>query len=84
MSEELQRPLTQATDCLKQSSDALGGLIELVLSQPDDKKITMTRKRLFSLLSSIDEKVQAAKEQVDHVRQSIRSTLQEGRNPAPV
>lgn len=67
--------LTRAVDNLMHASNGIGGLFELVLSQPEDQKIVMTRKKLSALLLPIEAQLTDAKEQVNDARQALKTSL---------
>lgn len=69
--------LVHATDNLLKAKRAMGGLIELVLSASDDRKLSITRGNLYNLLEPIEDLLNSARDEVEAARAKLRSTAVE-------
>ena len=69
--------LVHATDNLLKAKRAMGGLVELVLSASEDRKLSITRGSLYNLLEPIEDLLKAAHDEVEAARRKLRSTAVE-------
>lgn len=65
--------LVRATDSLLKAKRAMGGLVELVLSASDDRKLSITRGNLYNLLEPIESLLNEARDDVEAARRKLRA-----------